>query len=101
MSESAAATNSTHGFSSQVEKNAANWLILGAFALITFAGLIHAGFEDWLFAAGSYLCVFFWVSAFLLIDLASPANAAVRIPSAQAVRSFAQAPGFRGSTTSV
>jgi len=71
------------------------------FALITFAGLIHAGFEDWLFAAGSYLCVFFWVSAFLLIDLASPANAAVRIPSAQAVRSFAQAPGFRGSTTSV
>jgi O-antigen ligase len=69
------------------------------FALITFAGLIHAGFEDWLFAAGSYLCVFFWVSAFLLIDLASPANAEVRIRSAPPVRSFAQAPGFRGSTT--
>jgi O-antigen ligase len=41
------------------------------FAMITLAGLIHAGFEDWLFAAGSYLCVFFWVSGFLLIDLVS------------------------------
>jgi O-antigen ligase len=41
------------------------------FALIAFAGLIHAGFEDWLFAPGSYVCVFFWVSAFLLADLVS------------------------------
>ena len=39
------------------------------FAMIVIAGLIHAGFEDWLFAVGSYLSVFFWVSAFLLIDL--------------------------------
>jgi O-antigen ligase len=45
------------------------------FALITLAGLVNAAFEDWLFAAGSYLCVFFWVSAFLLVDIAS-ANAA-------------------------
>jgi O-Antigen ligase len=71
------------------------------FALIIFAGLIHAGFEDWLFAAGSYLSVFFWVSAFLLIDLASPANAEARIPSAPPIRSFAEVPGLRGSTTSV
>ena len=69
------------------------------FALITFTGLIHAGFEDWLFAAGSYLCVFFWVSAFLLIDLASPAKAVVGIPLVPPARSYAQAPGFRGSTT--
>jgi O-antigen ligase len=41
------------------------------FTLVILAGLIHAGFEDWLFAPGSYLCVFFWVSAFLLIDLVS------------------------------
>jgi O-antigen ligase len=36
---------------------------------ILAAGLIHAAFEDWLFAVGYYLCVFFWISAFLLIDL--------------------------------
>jgi len=41
------------------------------FAMIVMAGLIHAGFEDWLFAVGSYLSVFFWVAAFLLIDLAA------------------------------
>jgi O-antigen ligase len=47
------------------------------FALITLAGLVHAAFEDWLFAAGSYLCVFFWVSAFLLVDLAPQVRAKV------------------------
>jgi O-antigen ligase len=41
------------------------------FALIIVAGLVHALFEDWLLAVGSYLCVFFWVAAFLLIDCAS------------------------------
>jgi len=38
-------------------------------ALVAIAGLVHACFEDWLFAVGSYLCVFFWVSVFLLMDL--------------------------------
>ena len=70
------------------------------FAMITLAGLIHAGFEDWLFASGSYLCVFFWVSAFLLIDLAA-ANSGERTPHAQPVRSFARAPGFQESARSV
>jgi O-antigen ligase len=37
--------------------------------LVLIAGLVHAGFEDWLFAVGSYLCVFFWICAFLLTDL--------------------------------
>jgi len=69
------------------------------FALVTVAGLIHAGFEDWLFAAGSYLCVFFWVSAFLLVDLAAGTNANVRMPAAQPVARFA--PGLRRSTTLV
>ncbi len=41
-------------------------------ALIVVAGLVHAGFEDWLFAVGSYLCVFFWVAAFMLIDVIPP-----------------------------
>ena len=39
-------------------------------AIVTLAGLIHAGFEDWLFAPGYYLCVFFWTMAFLLVDFA-------------------------------
>jgi O-antigen ligase len=38
-------------------------------AMVVFSGLIHANFEDWLFAVGSYLSVFFWVCAFLLTDL--------------------------------
>jgi hypothetical protein len=27
-------------------------------------------FEDWLFAPGYYLCVFFWSLAFVLVDVA-------------------------------
>jgi O-antigen ligase len=38
-------------------------------SLVAIAGLVHAGFEDWLFAVGYYLCVFFWVSVFVLMDL--------------------------------
>ena len=33
------------------------------------AGLFHAGFEDWLFAVGYYLCVFFWMMAFIFVDV--------------------------------
>jgi O-antigen ligase len=39
--------------------------------LICVSGLIHAFFEDWLFAVGSYLNIFFWTSAFLLAQLQS------------------------------
>lgn len=38
--------------------------------VVMFAGLIHAAFEDWLFAPGNYLCVFFWSIAFILNDVA-------------------------------
>jgi len=38
-------------------------------AAIVTAGLIDAMFEDWLFAVGYYLCVFFWITAFLLVDV--------------------------------
>ncbi len=44
-------------------------------ALITLAGLVHSGFEDWLFAPGYYLSVFFWCLAFVLADLAPSAVA--------------------------
>jgi O-antigen ligase len=38
-------------------------------AMMVLAGMVHAGFEDWLFAVGYYLCVYFWFFAFILADL--------------------------------
>ena len=38
-------------------------------AAVVAAGLVHAMFEDWMFAVGYYLCVFFWTIAFILVDL--------------------------------
>jgi O-antigen ligase len=35
---------------------------------VVLAGLVNAAFEDWLFAAGYYLCVLFWGLAFVLDD---------------------------------
>ena len=46
--------------------------------MIVTAALIHAFFEDWLFAVGSYLCVFFWSLAFVLMDFVVPAATTVR-----------------------
>lgn len=43
-------------------------------AMIMSGGLVHAAFEDWLFAVGSYLCVLFWICGFILVDM-SPAAA--------------------------
>ncbi len=37
--------------------------------MVVLAGLFHAGFEDWLFAVGYYLTIFFWVVAFILVDV--------------------------------
>jgi O-antigen ligase len=51
-------------------------------AMVALAGLVDAGFEDWLFAMGSYLCLYFWVLAFLLADLAP---GAVEVPLAGVV----------------
>jgi O-antigen ligase len=51
-------------------------------AMVVLAGLAHANFEDWLFAVGSYLSVYFWVFAFLLADLVP---GAVVVPVAGAV----------------
>jgi hypothetical protein len=39
-------------------------------AMAIVAGLIHAVFEDWLFAPGYYICVFFWTLAFVFVDVA-------------------------------
>jgi len=47
------------------------------FAMVVAGGMLHAAFEDWMFAPGYYLCVFFWCLAFALVDLV-PSQAAVR-----------------------
>ena len=50
-------------------------------AMVLAAGLVHAAFEDWLFAVGYYLTVFFWVLAFTFMDiLPAAAPAAVYRP---------------------
>lgn len=41
-------------------------------AMLMIAELVHAAFEDWMFAPGNYLCVFFWCLAFVFHDFASP-----------------------------
>jgi O-antigen ligase len=51
-------------------------------AMVVLAGLIHANFEDWLFAVGYYGCVYFWVIAFLLTDFVPDA---VVVPAASFV----------------
>ncbi|MFY9845317.1 MAG: O-antigen ligase family protein [Terriglobales bacterium] len=45
-------------------------------AMVVLAGLVHAAFEDWLFAVGYYVCVYFWFCAFLLADFVPDAVAA-------------------------
>jgi O-antigen ligase len=48
-------------------------------AMVALTGLVHANFEDWLFAVGSYASVYFWVFAFLLADFV-PAAVAAPVP---------------------
>ena len=42
------------------------------------AGLVHAAFEDWLFAPGYYLCVFFWTLAFIMVDVLPAAEPSLK-----------------------
>jgi O-antigen ligase len=63
-------------------------------AMVLLAGLVHAFFEDWLFAVGYHLCVFFWIMAFLLRDLLpSPAEVNVSYPSPAYAPMLRPAPG--------
>jgi len=48
-------------------------------AMVLIAGFVHASFEDWMFAVGSYPCVYFWSMAFLLGDLV-PATEPSEVP---------------------
>jgi O-antigen ligase len=37
-------------------------------AMVMLAGMLHASLEDWLFAPGYHLCVFYWSVAFIFVD---------------------------------
>lgn len=57
-------------------------------SMFVAGALVHAGFEDWLFAVGYHTCVLFWIFAFMLSDFvptkaATPARyLAAKYPSA-------------------
>jgi hypothetical protein len=51
-------------------------------AMVILSGLVHGLFEDSLFAVGSYVSLYFWVSAFLIADLIP---VAVAVPVADVV----------------
>ncbi len=57
--------------------------------MIILGTLIHAAFEDWLFAPGYFFTIFFWTLAFVLFDVA-PVGASGSEIAAQ----FAEARGF-------
>jgi O-antigen ligase len=63
-------------------------------AMVLLAGMVHAFFEDWMMAAGYYLCVFFWTAAFWLVDLVPRSiPTVVRATSAAHPRSLQPIPG--------
>jgi O-antigen ligase len=65
-------------------------------AMVLLAGFIHAAFEDWMFAVGSYPAIFFWSFSFILVDLLPPF--AVRVPSqARVVARWPISPEIAGS----
>jgi O-antigen ligase len=65
-------------------------------AMLMLAGLVHAGFEDWLFAVGYYLCVYFWFFAFILADFVPDESLA---PAVQPAGGLRPAPAGYGATT--
>ncbi|HET8827236.1 MAG TPA: hypothetical protein VFM77_18980, partial [Terriglobales bacterium] len=56
-------------------------------AAIIVAGLVDAMFEDWLFAVGYYVCVFFWSITFILADIL-PEEAVVYAPQSLAHETY-------------
>jgi O-antigen ligase len=67
-------------------------------AAVLTAGLVHAAFEDWMFAVGYYLCVFFWVLAFALYDVL-PALAPAAVPLVMPSNRPAWADQFRAAAS--
>jgi O-antigen ligase len=68
-------------------------------AMMLLAGMVHAFFEDWMMAVGYYLCVFFWIGAFWLVDLMpAPLPVPVRAVSSAHPRSAVSHPGTLAPT---
>ncbi len=68
-------------------------------AMILFAGMVHAFFEDWMVAVGYYLCVLFWISAFWLVDvMPTPVAVPVRGVSPAHPRAPSSSPGILAPT---
>jgi O-antigen ligase len=67
--------------------------LAGLMGALVAAGLAHAAFEDWMFAVGYYLTVFFWCAAFILVDVTPP-----REPSPDAAKARASYAWPRGVT---
>ena len=55
-------------------------------ALVLIAGMVHAAFEDWMFAPGNYLSVFFWSLAFIFMDVAPKLQRHALLLSHSAIR---------------
>ena len=68
-------------------------------AMVLLAGLLHAAFEDWLFAPGYYLCVFFWSMSFIFVDQVSALPLQQRSP-ARWSRSKLASPDLRAAAPS-
>ena len=64
-------------------------------AMVLFAAFIHANFEDWMFAVGSYAAVYFWSLSFILVDLLPPL--AARVPSQYVAGQWPISAGIAGS----
>lgn len=58
-------------------------------ALVLIAGIVHAIFEDWMFAPGNYLSVFFWSVAFIFMDVAPKSLRPVSLVSRSGLRQYA------------
>ena len=67
-------------------------------AAVLTAGVVHAAFEDWMFAVGYYLCVFFWVLAFALFDVL-PALAPQAVPLVMPASSRTWTDQFRAAAS--
>jgi O-antigen ligase len=69
-------------------RNPKNYIV--PLAMVCLAGMIHAMFEDWMFAAGYYLTLFFWTAAFVIPDFlprrtAQPAFVSTRLRASSGV----------------
>jgi O-antigen ligase len=58
-------------------------------ALVLIGGIVHAVFEDWMFAPGNYLSVFFWSVAFIFVDVAPKSLRQASLVSHSGVRQYA------------